>query len=271
MENKEYELDLHNTLLLEEYRSRLPEFVMLRHAVMQQLENFVSEVDIELNQMESRIKAEPSLVGKLQRKGHKYSSLSDITDILGVRIIAYYNEDVDRIASMAEKYFDIDWPNSVDKRKMHQFDSFGYNSLHYICKMPRSLYFDPEHPELNDISFELQKLPVFPKVENCRSMLYVGNLVEFIRLVIKNEEEGIFFPQNAQYSNTSRLVQMIAEAHGKRVVLVGGCTVPLALLSQATGLVNKAFGSLAYEMSMSDYKEDYRKYSLEESIRLTEG
>ena len=156
MESKEYELDLHNTLLLEEYRSRLPEFVMLRHAVMQQLENLVSEVDIELNQMESRIKAEPSLVGKLQRKGHKYSSLSDITDILGVRIIAYYNEDVDRIASMAEKYFDIDWPNSVDKRKMHQFDSFGYNSLHYICKMPRSLYFDPEHPELNDISFELQ-------------------------------------------------------------------------------------------------------------------
>ena len=116
-----------------------------------------------------------------------------------------------------------------------------------------------------------QKLPVFPKVENCRSMLYVGNLVEFVRLIIKNEEEGFFFPQNAQYSNTSRLVQMIAEAHGKHVALVGGCTIPLELLSRATGLVNKAFGSLAYEMSMSDYKEDYRKYSLEESIRLTEG
>jgi UDP-glucose 4-epimerase len=116
-----------------------------------------------------------------------------------------------------------------------------------------------------------QKLPVFPKVENQRSMLYIGNLVEFVRLIIKNEEEGFFFPQNEQYSNTSQLVQMIAQAHGKHVVLVGGCTVPLRIVSQATGLVNKAFGSLAYDMSMSEYKENYRKYSLEESIRLTEG
>ncbi|MBO7645999.1 MAG: hypothetical protein J6S52_03190 [Prevotella sp.] len=149
-------LDLHNTMLLEEYRSDMPLYIMLRHVVMQQLENFVSEVDIELNQMESRIKSEPSLIGKLQRKGHKYTSLRDITDILGVRIIAYYNEDVDRMASMAEKYFDIDWANSVDKRKMHQFDSFGYNSLHYICRIPRSLYYDANHPEINEISFELQ-------------------------------------------------------------------------------------------------------------------
>ena len=116
-----------------------------------------------------------------------------------------------------------------------------------------------------------QKLPAFPKVENCRSMLYIGNLVEFVRLVIKNEESGFFFPQNGQYSNTSQLVQMIAEAHGKHIILVGGCTVPLRLLSQATGLVNKAFGSLAYDMPMSEYKENYRRFSLEESIRLTEG
>ena len=116
-----------------------------------------------------------------------------------------------------------------------------------------------------------QKLPAFPKVENCRSMLYIGNLVEFVRLVIKNEESGFFFPQNGQYSNTSQLVQMIAEAHGKHIILVGGCTVPLRLLSQATGLVNKAFGSLAYDMSMSEYKENYRRFSLEESIRFTEG
>ena len=116
-----------------------------------------------------------------------------------------------------------------------------------------------------------QKLPAFPKVENCRSMLYIGNLVEFVRLVIKNEESGFFFPQNGQYSNTSQLVQMIAEAHGKHIILVRGCTVPLRLLSQATGLVNKAFGSLAYDMSMSEYKENYRRFSLEESIRLTEG
>ena len=115
-----------------------------------------------------------------------------------------------------------------------------------------------------------QKLPVFPDVDNQRSMLYIGNLMEFVRLIIQNEESGFFFPQNAEYSNTSRLVQMIAACHGKQVILLKGTTWTLKLLSNATGLVNKAFGSLAYDMSMSDYKEEYRKFSFAESIKLTE-
>ncbi len=143
--------------------------------------------------------------------------------------------------------------------------------FHIAVLRPPMIYGKNSKGNYPVLSKMAQKLPVFPKVENCRSMLYIGNLVEFVRLVIKNEESGLFFPQNAQYSNTSQLVRMIAETHGKHVVLIGGCTVPLRLLSQATGLVNKAFGSLAYDMSMSEYKENYRKFSLEESIRLTEG
>ena len=115
-----------------------------------------------------------------------------------------------------------------------------------------------------------QRLPVFPKVDNCRSTLYIGNLVEFVRLIIQNEESGIFFPQNAEYSNTTELVRMIAEAHGKQIVFVGGTAWALKLMSNITGLVNKAFGSLAYDMELSRYKENYQLFSLEESIRLTE-
>ena len=141
-----------------------------------------------------------------------------------------------------------------------------------VCILrPPMIYGKGSRGNYPTLSKMAQKLPVFPLVDNCRSMLYVGNLVEFVRLMIKNEEEGFFFPQNAQYSNTSRLVQMIAAAHGKKILLVKGCTPPLRLLSHATGIVNKAFGSLAYDMAMSEYKEEYRKYSLEESIRLTEG
>ena len=148
---------------------------------------------------------------------------------------------------------------------------FGDEHFKITILRPPMIYGKNSKGNYPVLSKMAQSLPVFPKVENQRSMLYVGNLVEFVRLIIKNEEEGFFFPQNEQYSNTSQLVQMIAEAHGKHVILVGGCTGPLRVLSQATGLVNKAFGSLAYDMSMSEYKENYRKYSLEESIRLTEG
>ena len=123
------------------------------------------------------------------------------------------------------------------------------------------------YPILSKIA---QRIPIFPKIDNCRSMLYIGNLVEFVRLMIQNDECGIFFPQNAEYSNTSDLVKAIAEAHGKRISLISGTAWALKLLSYITGLVNKAFGSLAYDMSMSEYKENYRLYTLQESIRLTE-
>lgn len=113
-------------------------------------------------------------------------------------------------------------------------------------------------------------LPVFPLVENRRSMLYIGNLAEFVRLMVENKERGIFWPQNAAYSNTSRLVKMIAAARGKKLQLVKGFTWALKLLSYITPLVNKAFGSLCYDMALSDYPQDYRKFTLEESIKETE-
>lgn len=115
-----------------------------------------------------------------------------------------------------------------------------------------------------------QKMLVFPKVYNCRSMLYIENLMEFVRLMIENEEQGTFWPQNAEYSNTSELVRMIGKAHGKRVVLIPYCTIPLKIAGLATSLVDKAFGNLAYDQKMSKYKEEYRKYSLRDSISATE-
>lgn len=116
-----------------------------------------------------------------------------------------------------------------------------------------------------------QKLPIFPNVKNCRSMLYVDNLMEFVRLMVENEERGTFWPQNSEYSNTSELVKMIAAQHGKRVILVKGCTLPLCLLRFATGIVDKAFGNLSYDQSLSAYKENYRIANLRRSIMLTEG
>lgn len=115
------------------------------------------------------------------------------------------------------------------------------------------------------------KCPVFPYVKNERSMLYVENLCEFVRLVIANEERGVFWPQNAEYSVTSELVKTIAAARGKRVWLIRGFGWALKALSFATGLVNKAFGNLSYDQSLSEYKTEYRLVSLAESIKRTEA
>lgn len=116
-----------------------------------------------------------------------------------------------------------------------------------------------------------RKLPVFPYVKNERSMLYVESLMLFVKLMIDNETHGIFWPQNAEYSNTSELVQMIADVHGKKVRLVRGFTWALKLMSCVTGLVNKAFGSLSYDQELSQYQGiEYQTYSLRETIKGTE-
>lgn len=116
-----------------------------------------------------------------------------------------------------------------------------------------------------------RKMPFFPLVENRRSMLYIGNLVKFVQLMIDNEESGIFWPQNSQYSNTSEMVRLIAAAHGKDIPLVRGMVWILKSMSHLTGLVNKAFGNLTYEMQMSDYPVNYREKTLEQSINETEN
>ena len=114
------------------------------------------------------------------------------------------------------------------------------------------------------------RLPFFPKIHNTRSMIYAKNFAEFIRLMVDNRERGIFWPQNGEYSDTSEMVKMIAEAHGRKIILLPFCELPLKVLARFSGLVNKAFGSLAYDMSLSYYHKDYRLYDLRASIEETE-
>lgn len=115
-----------------------------------------------------------------------------------------------------------------------------------------------------------QKLPIFPNVNNERSMLHIDNLCEFIRIVIENNEQGLFYPQNSEYVNTSELVKMISEIHGKNMILTKLFNPLLTLMGTKVGAVNKAFGSLVYEKSMSEYKENYRVRDLRASIVETE-
>lgn len=114
-------------------------------------------------------------------------------------------------------------------------------------------------------------LPVFPKVNNRRSMLYIENFAEFVRLLVDNGEEGIFWPQNAEYVSTSDLAVLIRQTHGKKVLLLGGVTWALKLMSHVTGMVNRAFGSMYYDRELSRYKENYCIKNLAQSIFETES
>ena len=137
----------HTAELLESYHEQLPQLEQLIEQASNLLKAALREQNIQLNTFEGRIKTEESLAGKLEKKGYKYRTLHDVTDVVGIRVVTYYTDDVDKVAAIAKQIFDIDWKNSVDKRK-HQLNSFGYLSLHYICYLK-------EGP-LRTIPFEIQ-------------------------------------------------------------------------------------------------------------------
>ena len=137
----------HTAELLDAYHAQLPQLEQLAEEASNQLKKALSEQGIQLNTFERRVKTESSLMGKLEKKGYKYHTLSDVTDIVGIRVVTYYTDDVDKVAVIAKNIFDIDWKNSVDKRK-HQLNAFGYLSLHYICYLKKG--------PLRNIPFEIQ-------------------------------------------------------------------------------------------------------------------
>lgn len=153
---EDYGLDMHCMTILEDFRANMPVFEKMKEIVLEKLNTCIQSNGIYVTAIEARIKKEKSLAGKLELKGAKYQSLQEITDILGTRVITFYSDEVDKISSLVEHTFNIDWKNSVDKRKILELNRFGYQSLHYICSIPKEIYFDSNHPEINEFKFEIQ-------------------------------------------------------------------------------------------------------------------
>lgn len=151
-----YQLDLHSQMLMEQYNERKPLYEHLLHLACDALRQALDGQRVRVTAMDSRIKEADSLAGKLELKGTKYHTLDDVTDIVGLRVITFYGADVDKVAAIVSETFDVDWSRSVDKRKLHRLDSFGYNSLHYICRLPKSIVDDARMPMLNELAFEIQ-------------------------------------------------------------------------------------------------------------------
>ena len=155
-ENKSHILDAHGEELMSQFIANRPVFLRMEQIICEKLGEVLRHQDMMLIGLEHRVKQEKSLAGKLELKGAKYATLSDITDLVGVRIITFYTDDVDKVAAIVKHVFDVDWEHSIDKRKMHSLNSFGYNSLHYICRLPKKIVDDPEMPQLNTFCFEIQ-------------------------------------------------------------------------------------------------------------------
>lgn len=96
--------------------------------------------------------------------------------------------------------------------------------------------------------------PVFPLVDNRRSMVYIDNLCAFIIMCVVHQLDGVFFPQDEQYMNTSEMARIIAKTNGKSLYLSKSLGLVVTMLKGAVGYARKAFGSLIYiDMETEDF------------------
>ncbi|EGW37927.1 RelA/SpoT domain-containing protein [Desulfosporosinus sp. OT] len=111
---------------------------------------------INVHSITSRVKSRESLKRKANREDDKYTKLEDITDLAGIRIITYFADQVDLIASFVEEEFEVDRSNSVDKRELIDPEKFGYLSLHYVVKLPPFRLQLIEYQRFKDCKLEIQ-------------------------------------------------------------------------------------------------------------------
>lgn len=110
----------------------------------------------------------------------------------------------------------------------------------------------------------------FPNIKNVRSMIYIDNLCELIRLIIKKSQSGIFYPQNKEYVETAYLVKLIREYHGHRTITTDIFNIVIRKIIKKSSLFKKIFGNLVYSKNLSQ-SNDYCLFDFEESIKICES
>ena len=103
-----------------------------------------------------RLKARDSLDRKLKGSPTKYGSLADITDICGLRVVTYFEDDVDAVSEIIEREFQVDFSNSVDKRASLDPDRFGYLSVHYVIGLSPQRALLAEYNGFSQLAAEIQ-------------------------------------------------------------------------------------------------------------------
>jgi len=121
--------------ILQTYSKNIDTYNELGEILHNKLTEMIKKHNFFTMEVSHRIKTVDSLADKLRRKSGKYSSIYDITDLCGARIICYLNDTVDKISEALRETFVVDEENSVDKREALSATQFGYLSLHNIVSL----------------------------------------------------------------------------------------------------------------------------------------
>jgi putative GTP pyrophosphokinase len=115
----------------------------------------LDDAPIRYQSIQARVKTRSKLRAKYTDPQKAYRQLSDITDLTGLRIITYYEDEVDAVAELIQREFDIDAKNSIDKRTVDP-DRFGYHAINYVCRHSAQRLASVEYKKFLGVSCEIQ-------------------------------------------------------------------------------------------------------------------
>jgi len=136
---------------LDEYDRVVP--ALREHGEMiraQLVSRLAEDSGLKLHSITLRVKHRDSVAAKLVRPDRTYGSLWELTDLVGLRVITYFEDGVDRVGRLLEAHLPVDFHHSVDKRKPSSDDRFGYRSLHYVCRLA------PDAHAQHELRYEIQ-------------------------------------------------------------------------------------------------------------------
>ena len=148
--------DRYSEEIIKQYIAQLSDYEAFCQNIEHLIKRLLETEKIDYYSLNKRVKTIESLKNKLIKKGNKYKSISEITDLAGIRIITYYSDQVDNVATIIEKEFEVDKENTIDKRKIMDPDKFGYISLHYIIKLNAARKQLPEYEHFKEFKAEIQ-------------------------------------------------------------------------------------------------------------------
>jgi len=165
------------------YRENSTVYEALKDAVALTILNLLKSEEIDYLAVSSRVKSLESIIEKIDRKG--YQTTDEITDIAGVRVIAYIESDVDKICKLIESVFQIHHEKSINKSVELQSNEIGYRSVHYVCDLGESRTALKEYARFKKVIFEIQIRTVlqhaWAEIEHDRSYKFSGQLPAAIK------------------------------------------------------------------------------------------
>ena len=138
--------------LRREYERRWSDLENMKDRIAISLQQSISHKKIPFDAVNGRIKELDSFMEKSRRKNLQ-NPFQEINDIVGIRVICLYRDDVAKIKDVVRETFDV--ISDDDKIESKESDRFGYLSAHIIARLGAEQNSSLQQ-NLHDLRFEIQ-------------------------------------------------------------------------------------------------------------------